>query len=144
MNIIFYKVSDSDNTINKTLLSPKTETITLRKRVDISNPELLLKFDSTILDYNYCYIPDLERYYFMRSIDSINNQIWKVSLEIDVLETYKATILSSNAAFRKQVEAGDYGNIQLETTGKETVTEYDSNVTLVEGNTTILSVMGVK
>lgn len=144
MEIIFYKVSDSDNTINKTLLSPKTEKITLRKRVDILNPQLLLKFDETIFDYNYCYIPELERYYFMRSIDSVNNQVWKVELEIDVLETYKSTILSSNAAFRKQVEAGDYGNIQLETTGKETITEYESNVTLVEGTTNILSVMGVK
>ena len=144
MEIIFYKVSDSDNTINKTLLSPKTENLTLRKRVDISTPELILKFDETIFDYNYCYIPELERYYFMRSIDSVNNQLWKVGLEIDVLETYKAIILSSNAAFRKQVEAGDYGNIQLETTGKENITEYTSNVSLVEGNTVILSAMGVK
>ena len=74
----------------------------------------------------------------------MGNRISKLICECDYLETYKADILASNAAFRKQVEPGDYGSIDLENTGRDTIANYDSDTSLVAANTIILSTMGVK
>lgn len=43
-------------------------------------------------DYNYAYIPDYGRYYWVRDWTWINNRIWEASLEVDVLATYKDEI----------------------------------------------------
>lgn len=43
-------------------------------------------------DFNYAYIPDYGRYYWVRDWTWINNRIWQASLEVDVLATYKGEI----------------------------------------------------
>lgn len=43
------------------------------------------------MEFNYCYIPDFGRYYFVRSWSWILGR-WECSLEIDVLATFKAQI----------------------------------------------------
>lgn len=43
------------------------------------------------MEYNYCYIPDFERYYFIRSWSWILGR-WECNLEIDVMATWKTQI----------------------------------------------------
>ena len=48
------------------------------------------------MQYNYCYLPDFERYYFVRSWSWILGR-WECSLEVDVLATFKTEIGNTNA-----------------------------------------------
>ncbi len=55
----------------------------------ISDPELI--------DVNYCYIPDFNRYYFIDDPISINTNLWRLILKEDVLMSYKNEILNTYA-----------------------------------------------
>lgn len=144
MLLTLYKTLDGDNVINKTLEEPTDFNINLKGEVDINNPDLLMVRLTGLdyNDYNYAYLPDFERYYFIRSCRLINASIYKLSLECDFIETYKADILSSNANFRKSISSGDYGEVFLDKTGKEIITDYASNEIIELERTFILSTLG--
>ena len=65
----------------------------------------------------------------------------KLSLICDVLETYKTTILNSDCLYKTKVSAGDYGQIDLETTGKTLYKDFESDVELELSNNVILSTL---
>lgn len=69
---------------------------------DVTNlytPSIILSVDrftdgtkiTNPMEYNYCYIPDFGRYYFIRSWSWILGR-WECDLEIDVLATFKTQI----------------------------------------------------
>ena len=146
MNLTLWKTTNADNVINKVKTDDYAVVINLKKDTNWLNPEILLASIAGVdfKDYNYCHLDVVNKFYFIRSIESMGNRISKLICECDYLETYKADILASNAAFRKQVEPGDYGSIDLENTGRDTIANYDSDTSLVAANTIILSTMGVK
>lgn len=146
MNLTLYKTTNADNVINKVKTDDYAVVINLKKDTNWLTPEILLASIAGVdfKDYNYCHLDVVNKFYFIRSIESMGNRISKLICECDYLETYKADILASNAAFRKQVESGDYGSIDLENTGRDTIANYESDTSLVAANTIILSTMGVK
>lgn len=74
----------------------------LKDETSILKPSIRLKATTNIYTYNYMYIPTFERYYFIDDITSINNNVWEISGHVDVLETYKNTILANNAIVKRQ------------------------------------------
>ena len=58
--------------------------------------------DSGITSYNYMYISEFNRYYFIDDIVSVNNNKWEISAHVDVLETYKTDILANTAVIKRQ------------------------------------------
>lgn len=81
-----------------------TETICyLKEPTSIIKPTLIIQgADSTFEgkqfpDYNYCYIKDFHRYYFITNITSISALVWQIDCEVDVLATYRAEILGTKA-----------------------------------------------
>ena len=101
-SITLYKSRADEKLVNKTyeLQSPLTVTGTLKEETSLVRPILLI--DTTnisiyqpnkIPDFNYAYIQAFGRYYFITDIVSIRNNLWEVSLECDVLYTYKDAIL---------------------------------------------------
>lgn len=46
--------------------------------------------------YNYCYISEFGRYYFINNITSVRNGLWKIDCSVDVLMSYKTSILNLN------------------------------------------------
>ena len=108
MNLILYKTNDSPNTINKTLTDSLTININFKKDVDVVNPEIVLSGD--FRGYNYAYIAELNRYYFIDSMEQLNLHLVKLFLKCDVLETYKAEILASTCKYNTDIKAGDYMN----------------------------------
>lgn len=63
----------------------------LKGETSIINPTIVLHA-SDISGYNYAYIDSFGRYYFMRDITSIANNLWSISLEVDAMATYKTEI----------------------------------------------------
>ncbi len=107
MILKLYNTSDSNNTIGKTLADEQTFDITFKDTFDILTPVILLKSSTPILK-NYAYLPELERYYFITSIQIQPNKIYKLFLECDVLESFKADILASKGLVTRAGEGNQF------------------------------------
>lgn len=67
----------------------------LKESATITAPVLELKF-GTRPTYNYAYIPDFSRYYYVNEW-TYNKGIWSCSLSVDVLTSWREHILGTNA-----------------------------------------------
>lgn len=143
MNLRLYKTSDSQNVINKTLTDPVDIDILLRRDVDLNSPDFILENLPGVdyRDYNYCVLTDIGKHYFISNHEIMSYQVTKLDCECDVLETYKADILASSGFYKRKMEAGDYGEIEFDKTGKVIVDRFDSDVTVALADNYVMSVM---
>ena len=89
--------------IGKTLSNSHTiSDVVLKRDTSILRPVLLINSAQDIYTYNYMYISEFGRYYFIDDIRSVNNNMWEISAHVDVLETYKIPILANTAVIRRQ------------------------------------------
>lgn len=96
MTIILYKTASEPNRLSKVLIGEKSLSGTLRTESSIINPSVILEIDD-IVEYNYMYIPEFNRYYFITDIVSIRNRIFKVNAHVDVLMSYASAIKTNRA-----------------------------------------------
>lgn len=88
---------------------------TLREETNLITPSILLQWDYATTPFNYIYIPAFSRFYFVTNITSANNQLWRVDLKVDVLETYKTQIKNLNAIIdRNEYDFDPYLNDDME------------------------------
>jgi len=95
MLLELYYTEDTYNTINKDLNLITSMNIDVFNKVNILTPEIILKLDNSFNNFNYAYIDEFERYYFITNIEPKNKYIHVLHLEVDVSETYKDDILNS-------------------------------------------------
>lgn len=108
MTVIFYKYNGIKNKINKTLENGLSiQDVVLKNDFDITNFELLIKNSSFNSEYNYCYIQDLERYYFIESVERMNGTIYKIRVSVDVLKSFSSQIENINAIITKSENPDD-------------------------------------
>ena len=74
-------------------LKDKTSVIDIVVQIQKSNP--------TYYDYNYMYIEDFKRWYFITDIININANMWEIHATVDVLYTYAYDIKSSYGVIDK-------------------------------------------
>lgn len=68
----------------------------LKDATSIITPTIQL-YSESFPDYNYCYISEFHRYYFISDIVSESACIWNLSCEVDVLATYADEIKATPA-----------------------------------------------
>ena len=110
MEIDFYKNISEKNKIGKKLLNKLTLNGNLREESSVINPTILVEHNNLSV-YNYAYIPNFNRYYFVSEITSVRNGLWRVSLKCDVLESFKKDILNLSCIVDKQQNQGYSNNI---------------------------------
>ena len=88
MNITLYKTADETNRLNKTLTDAIPLTGTLREECNILKPTIKIQSTTNLSGYNYCYVEDFGRYYYITEISIIRTNLWNISLSVDVLMTY--------------------------------------------------------
>mgnify|MGYP006991641686 CR=1 FL=1 len=93
MNIELYVCGDERNKLNKTLTNNITLTGSLRGESSIINPSFLIEHANPS-QYNYCFIPEFNRYYFINNITSVRTNIWRIDCNVDVLMSFKTQILN--------------------------------------------------
>ena len=102
MNIVLYSNASEINAVDKNITELTTLAGTLREQSSIIDPIITI---SDIGDYigsmNYAYIPEFNRYYFITNIESVRNNLWKVSFHVDVLFTYRAAIRANSAIIER-------------------------------------------
>lgn len=91
MNITLYVNKSEKNKIGKNLINDFSLSGTLRDATNIINPIILVELNE-ISNYNYCYIPNFNRYYFITDITVIRTGLYAISLLVDVLESFKTDI----------------------------------------------------
>ncbi len=94
MQITLYNTSSENNAIHKNLSSGVTFTGDIRGtgEVDVVRPEILI--ESNVYGYNYAYIPDFGRYYFIREITQERTGLSSVRLKSDPLMSFQADVLA--------------------------------------------------
>lgn len=127
MKIILYNNHSENNKLNKTIVKIVELSGYLREQTSLINPQILIEFhpdqfdgyvkddnqvyviyngikitwDSFIYNYvlsaNYVYIPDFNRYYFINDITSVRQNLWRLTLHVDVLMSYKNEIGNTKA-----------------------------------------------
>lgn len=101
MEIRLYSSSDETNKIDKTLTNEIVLNGTLKDETSVINPIILIEANN-LTQYNYCYIPLFKRYYFIKDITVVRNNLFRLFLDIDVLMSYKDEILNLDCIVNKQ------------------------------------------
>lgn len=122
-----YTITDRKNVIGKTLGTGTEYKIMLKDRQTIDDIVIDVFTNNSLIAFNYCYIPIFNRYYFINDIEIYPNNIYRLHLHIDVLETYKEDILKIK------------GNIYNATTSYNKI---ESNVSLPDTSNLILVTVG--
>ena len=108
MEITLYTNESEKNKLEKTLDHPILLEGTLRDESSIINPIILISSNKEDIPYmyNYAYIPAFGRYYFITDIESVRTGIWRVSMHVDVLMSYKEQIKNLNVIINNSEETG--------------------------------------
>lgn len=90
MNIYFYSTKSENNRLEKVLENETLLSGTTKNGIDLMNP--ILQVTTNLLQFNYCYIPSLSRYYFIDKVEITRTHLYTLYLKLDVLQTYKEQI----------------------------------------------------
>ena len=104
----FWNKSDN-NVVNKSIEAVVQLTGTFRNESEVVDPVILMDIDNPN-KFNYLYIPEFKRYYYVKDRVSVRNNIVEVSAHCDVLMTYKAQFLNLPAVISRNTH--DY-NVYL-------------------------------
>lgn len=91
----FNKKTNSDIRPGSNVASLTFNDVRIKSATSLINPILILNIDNqNIPEYNYCYIPKFNRYYFIGDI-VYNPPVWNLFLTLDALATYRDYISDS-------------------------------------------------
>ena len=94
MTITLSNTRDEVEVLDKTLTDSVSRECVL-VNTDVLNP--ILKLESVVIDKNYVYIPTFKRYYFVRTVETINGMHTLLHCSVDVLMSYKNEIMELDA-----------------------------------------------
>ena len=105
MNIRLCNNSSEKNKIGKTLTEGVVLTGTLKESTNVLTPSIVIEGEN-FSEYNYSYIPQFHRYYFIESMEVIRLNLWRVNLTVDVLESFKTSIKAQKVIICDSEENG--------------------------------------
>lgn len=82
------QTADDTRKINKTVTTIKTINALPTEPTNILTPVIIAERDSDIINANYMYIPELNRYYYITAITLIQGNRVSITGKVDVLKTY--------------------------------------------------------
>ena len=137
MNIYLFNFTKRENSTKQPALSGGTVySCTLKKGCSIVNPIVYIEGSITAYTkYNYAYISDFGRYYFVDDVTS-DGYVWIYSLSTDVLATYKSTIGNTDLYVLRSAYESDGSIIDTYYPGKASYTvDGRSSVNYLNGTT---------
>ena len=90
MTVTLYKNTSDKRNLNKVISEIKRVSATAKGDINIISPTLIIQYFNT--DFNYCYISELNRFYYVNSLTLLSGQRMQINLSVDVLMTYKEEI----------------------------------------------------
>jgi hypothetical protein len=93
VNIYLYVNSSERQAITKTLSSAIELIGSLRSETSVISPQIIIE-GTNPTGFNYAYIPQFGRYYFIDSMDSIRTNLWRLNLSVDPLMSFHDQVLN--------------------------------------------------
>lgn len=122
MEIILYKCNCDDITVDKSGYLTNSLHLNMKlldEDISLQNPTVRLLSFSRINGYDYCYIPKFQRYYFINNNSLYHGPFQKLSLDCDVLHTYRSLIYSCDGYVTRYQNGGNFylpdKNIEIQT-----------------------------
>lgn len=136
MQLELYKNNSSFNTINKDLNLLATLNIHLKQRANLFHTQIIIHNNDQLKELNYAKM--LDRCYFVQVQILNNSKFLLLTLDEDVLETYKQDILASS---QDVIEKSSAGNIKQTNVSPETVSKtFNSDLKLENNSGSIIMV----
>lgn len=102
MNITFYNNVSETTAIDKIINEIYSISGALNDESSLLDPIIIFRgIDEYIGVINYAYIEEFGRYYFITNIDSVRNNLWRLSFHVDVLYTYREQIKGNYAVIER-------------------------------------------
>ena len=93
--ITFYNNTAETNRVDKTNYLTLVSEISGNLREETPLTDLVITIQqSEVPTFNYAFIKSFNRYYYVTDITSVRNNLWEISLSVDVLMTYKEALLN--------------------------------------------------
>ncbi len=110
MKIKFYNFAKRENSTKQPASGSGTEyDVVLKDDSSMVNPVVILRLTSKPV-YNYAYISDMDRFYYIDDIVNLGKHIWEISMHTDVLASFKVEIGNASLYVLRSAAAYD-GNI---------------------------------
>lgn len=94
ITINLYNVSDDNEKVDKTLGTAKSFTnCSIKEQTDVTNITLRIQTSDNLSAYNYAYVDEYGRYYFIDKIETTPTGYWVLSCRCDVLMSFKTQLL---------------------------------------------------
>jgi hypothetical protein len=140
MMLTIYKTELADNVVGKVLSAGVDIWINAKSDFDIVSPVITLMFDGNedYKSYNYAQISELNRFYFVTDVEMVHSRIVKLTLECDVLFTYREAIKASTARYYRNIKTGDYLDASVDMSVLKTASQHDSDTDAFVGKPTII------
>lgn len=108
--INFYSNNEETIVVNKTLSPTPSLVLTanLKYGLDVLRPILTVSTTlATVSQYNYVYIPELSRYYYIVSYKGVSNALVEIALECDLLMSWKDEFITSDCTIERNETRGN-------------------------------------
>jgi hypothetical protein len=110
MQISLFTYSKEKERVNKTDFLTNRFTLNgyLKNETSVQEPVILIeKTNPALYDYNYLYIEDFKRFYFITGIKQIRHNLWEISAKCDVLYSFMNDILANKCIIDKAENQND-------------------------------------
>lgn len=95
MQVVLYVNKSDKRKLEKELIEVANIDCKIKDDCSILNPTLIIKIDS--VDYNYAYIPEFNRYYYIDDIVTLNSRLKEISCSVDVRQSYREQLRNTSA-----------------------------------------------
>ena len=92
MNIMLCTNNSEKNKLIKSISNISVFSGTLKDETSVISPIVMMELENPTM-YNYSYISDFGRYYYIRDMVSVRKGLWKISMQVDVLQSFRDYIL---------------------------------------------------
>ena len=96
------RVFGKDRSVNKSLEELFTANCRIHGENSVMNPSLILETNTNSFNANYCYIPDLARYYYIKDWKLDSGLRIVFNCHVDVLQSYATQIKEQTAIIQRQ------------------------------------------
>ena len=115
----------------------------LRNESSVIDPVILIEAEN-LSDYNYAWIDEFHRFYFIRNIESIRTGLWRLTMHVDVLTTFAEYIKENNGIIARNTNVWNlyYQDDQFKILNYETIQTKTFGVSLSPSSQIVLICAG--
>lgn len=144
-SVTLYINSSGEDYLDKDITGGATVSCDFKSPIDIERPTIYISGGSAYDTYNYCYIPEFNRYYFMKPVAG-NGQTLTFECESDPLMSFKTEIRACPAVVARNPWHFDLylpdSKLPIETRTASATVKFPNNHFSGDHNCYILTTLG--